>query len=88
MNQPAPQPRVAQPVPQSRAQAPRSPEVFRGNSGAIDPGAASNRGQASRQQQNQPVAQPRTPPSQQRSQPGGPPQQQRPQSGQPVPRRR
>ncbi len=88
VSQPAPQPRVAQPAPQPRAQAPRSPEVFRGNRGAIDPGAASNRGQASRQQQNQPVAQPRTPPPQQRSRPGGPPPQQGSQSGQPAPRRR
>ena len=52
------QPRVSQPLPQ-----PRQPDsVFRGNRGAIDPGAASQRGQASRAQQARPAPQVYSPP--------------------------
>lgn len=59
------QPPAAQPVPQQRGnvQVPRTPDsVFRSNRGVIDPGAASQRGQASRREQNRPAPQVRSVP--------------------------
>jgi hypothetical protein len=57
------QPQITQPAPQQRGnvQVPRRPDsVFRSNRGVIDPGEASRRGQASRQEQNRPAPQMRS----------------------------